>query len=607
MKTDGLTLYKKLVCSILLLVVVLAPPLSAGILTYEAASGGTSGFDVGVTDNPSNPSDYTNATEVWRKSGFIGRIRYTGPATTFTFTNSGPTVIGAPQNRFYFTCQSDPSSWSEFFLVVRLKATRHVDLVTDDFSGANVVVVQPGGTIQMPHGGGIEEVNKGEPGFDRYGNPGVYEGGLSVYRYKYPYASVWMDVTLIRTGNTSALMPYSIYKSNLTVTPDSATIPLTLYLTGSYTGPAIDDSAFLLYDPAEKGTLIGFDVGVTDSPPNPTAYGNPPEVWQKSGFIGRIVYTGPPTSFSFTNTGPNPNNPPTPTRFYFTRLSDQSSWKEFFLVIRPKGITHSGSRIDFSGTNTVVEHPTTGINDKIEIDDGAGFKEAVVGQDGYDRYGNKGKYEGGLSVYRYKYPYKYIWMDVTLIRTANSSSLVSGSFYESDITVASDSGASLALALSGKYGSPAGSPPIFSFGVTKTVNDPFPISSLIGRTTPALGLKVGMIDYSSGNTKADIHFAADSSGQSDEFYFTNEQNSNIKFRYYLAFQPTSPIGSLQQVEADSRFRTSVQVVHSPIDYPGRTYTWHHLKGDLLIYLPEQVKPASGIYKSIVYCFVTPVN
>jgi len=212
-----------------------------------------------------------------------------------------------------------------------------------------------------------------------------------------------------------------------------------------------------------------------------------------------------------------------------------------------------------------------------------------------------------LSVYRYKYRYKYIWMDVTLIRTARSLSLVSGSFYESHITVASDSGASLALALSGKYETSGSSPPIFSFGVTKTVDDPFPISSLIGRTTPALGLKVGMIDYSSQTTKADIHFAADPGGLSDEFLFRNKDNNNINFRYYLAFKPTSPLGSLQQVEADSRFRTSVQVVHSPIDYPGRTYTWHHLKGDLLIYLPEQVKPASGIYKSIVYCFVTPVN
>ncbi len=64
-------------------------------------------------------------------------------------------------------------------------------------------------------------------------------------------------------------------------------------------------------------------------------------------------------------------------------------------------------------------------------------------------------------------------MDVTLIRTANNSSLISNSFYESNITVTANSGASLALALSGKYGSPAGNPPSFySFGVMKTVDDP---------------------------------------------------------------------------------------------------------------------------------------
>ncbi|NLZ77652.1 MAG: hypothetical protein GX911_06760 [Spirochaetales bacterium] len=588
----------------LLLMVVLASPLSAGVLTHEAASGGTKGFDVGETDNPSNPSDYTNPTEVWRKSGFIGRIRYKGPATTFTFTNSGPTVVGAPQNKFYFTRESDPSSWSEFFLVVRLKATRHVDKKTVEqpfFSGSNMVVVQPGGRIEMPYGGGSETVVQNQTWYDRYGNEGTYNGS-NEFIYKYPFDSVWMDVTLIRTGNSESLVPYASYMSDITVVPDSATIPLTLELRGSYTGPPIEDAAFLLYDPAENGKLTDFEVGALDDPSDPSGYNNPTEVYNNSGFIGRIAYSGPPTTFTFTNTGPKPNITPS-DRFYFTRLSDTNSWREFFLVVRSKGITHNGkNRPDLYGINKVVV--TSG--NSITIDVGAGFEEAQVGQTGYDSAGNEGTYTGA-NEFMYKYRYKYVWMDVTLIRTANGlGSLVSNSFYESYITVASDSGASLALALSGKHETSGNTPPIYSFGVTKTVPDPFPISSLIGRTTPATGLKVGMIDYSSGTTKADIYFAADSNGSPTDFYFEHKNNDNITFSYCLAFQPTSPIGSLQQVlPTTSRFRTSEQTVPSPID-SNRTYAWHHLKGDLLIYLPEMVKPASGLYKSTIYCFVSPV-
>ena len=139
----------------------------------------------------------------------------------------------------------------------------------------------------------------------------------------------------------------------------------------------------------------------------------------------------------------------------------------------------------------------------------------------------------------------------------------------------------------------------------KTVDDPFPVSSLVGRTTPAKGLKVGMVTYSSEHTAANIRFAANAAGTSDEFYFTNSQNNNIRFRYYLVFQSTRPIGLLEAVTLSKRFSTAQQRVYSPINYPYTSYWWHYLEGDLRIYLPVQVKPASGLYTSTVCCFVEP--
>jgi len=594
-----LKLYKKLVLSVLLFLILWVSPLSAAFLSYDQATGKLIGFDVGETDSPDYPEWYDgNPEEVWKKSGFIGRVVYTGPATTLSFTNTGPTATGAPQDRFYFTHLSNPSSWKEFFLVVRSKGERHSG-ARIDFSGANSVVVQPGGTIEMPYGGGSELVWINQEGYNADGEKGTYNGSNG-YKYKYPYKFVWMDVTLIRTANSSSLTPNSLYQSNITVTAQSGT-SLPLLLSGVYEGPT-GYSASLSYDPV-TGKLIGFDVGVTDNPDYPEWYdGNTTEVWAKSGFIGRIVYTGPATTLSFTNTGPVAAGTQE-NRFYFTHLSSSSSWKEFFLVVRSKGITHSGTRIDFSGANRVVEHPL----DTITMPFGAGFEEVAVGEEGYNTFGTKGTYNGSNG-YKYKYPYKYVWMDVTLIRTANSSSLISGSFYESEITVTAENGTSLTLLLSGEYGAPAGDhPPIYSFGVMKTIADPFPISDLAGRTTPVQALKVGTVTYSSYETAANIHFAADAAGTSDVFLFRNEDNNNIKFRYYLAFQATKPNRSLEPVTLAKRFPTETQTVYSPIDYPYRTYTWNYLEGDLKIYLPVQVNPASGIYTSTVYCFVTPIH
>ncbi len=61
-----------------------------------------------------------------------------------------------------------------------------------------------------------------------------------------------------------------------------------------------------------------------------------------------------------------------------------------------------------------MEHPL----DTITMPYGAGFEEVESGEEGYNIFGTKGTYNG-FNGYN-KYPYKYVWMDVTLIRTSNS-------------------------------------------------------------------------------------------------------------------------------------------------------------------------------------------
>ncbi|HRV24175.1 MAG TPA: hypothetical protein P5046_03055, partial [Sphaerochaeta sp.] len=195
----------------------------------------------------------------------------------------------------------------------------------------------------------------------------------------------------------------------------------------------------------------------------------------------------------------------------------------------------------------------------------------------------------------------YIWVDVTLIRPQITQGLWTG-YYESEITVSTQSLTSHILLLRGKYGWPlVDPPPFYSFGVTKTIADPFPFSELEGRTTTTQALKVAEVSYISSETAATIHFAANAAGTSDPFSFHCEGSS---FPYYLAFKATNPNRSVEQAAPGQTFATEIEQVWSPID--STPSDMHVLQGDLKIYLPDnQVQPAEGVYTATVYCFVTP--
>jgi len=312
-------------------------------------------------------------------------------------------------------------------------------------------------------------------------------------------------------------------------------------------------SGSLSYDKA-TGSLSAFDVNTSDTSSSPGSFANGSEVWDTPGFVGRLVYTGPPTVLAFSNSGPVAQNTSN-NRFYFTYVSsngqsDTNRWREFFLVLRAKGMRHNNTQHDFSQINTVAEHP----GDLLAIPYGAGSDVVEVGQTGYNTAGGQGVYNGSNG-YMYRYPYRYIWVDVTLIRTSNKYRLTRG-YYESEITVTTQQGASHILRLNGKYGySFQDPPPMYAFSVNRTIENQFPFSWLEGRNTYTQALTIGRCVYSSEDCPATVRFASDSGGTSDQFYFRSSDGQ--AFPFALAFDATKPDRAVLPITTASEFAKQV--------------------------------------------------
>ena len=200
--------HTKLVSSILIVLVFsLVSPLIAAELTYDMATGKISGFDLADADSPDTPASYANSTEVWMQDGFVGRLNYRGGPTTLTFSNTGDVASGTSNNRFYFTYYTNGSikldRWREFFLVTRVKGLYH-NGGQHDFVGTNSVVANNGGTVSITQGAGPEEVLSGQVGYNSTGSSGTYNGSNG-FKYKYKYQFIWVDVTIIKTGQKKNL------------------------------------------------------------------------------------------------------------------------------------------------------------------------------------------------------------------------------------------------------------------------------------------------------------------------------------------------------------------------------------------------------------------
>lgn len=360
-------------------------------------------------------------------------------------------------------------------------------------------------------------------------------------------------------------------------------------------------AVMLTYEQA-TGKLRGFQLGVADSPSIPSSYAVSTEYWGNEGYIGRIVYQGNPTTFTFSNIGPTANT--TGTRFYFTYNSNgwinTSRWQEFFLVVRAKGLKQGGGQYDFSGVNAVIANN----NGIFTLTQGAGTDLVLIGETGYDSNLQSGVYNG-TNGYKYKYPYSYIWLDVTLIRTQNFQSLSKG-YYESLFSITTGNGLSSQLNLGGEYSprSNQSGPFAYFFGIEETAAKPFSFASLSTRNTVANALPVAKLRFSSDMSNAEVTISSDPSGMQSSFYFSS---NGISFPFHVVFDSAIPSIGRSEITSslNNTFSGTSATVASPVD--GSTYSAFRLEGDICLFVDPNLTPASGIYTSTIYVSITQTN
>jgi len=156
-------------------------------------------LDLSQADNPDSPAYYTNTlTPIWNLPGYVGRINYTGKNTVLTF-NQDPSS-NTPM--FYFTHNSLPGVWSEFFLVGKVRGRKNGNDV--DVVPGNTVISVNGGTITIPVDSGRFET----------------------------YSATWVDLAVIRRNRSyPELFRNGSYESNFTVKSDrvAQALPIKIY------------------------------------------------------------------------------------------------------------------------------------------------------------------------------------------------------------------------------------------------------------------------------------------------------------------------------------------------------------------------------------------
>ncbi|MGE4584944.1 MAG: hypothetical protein AB7C91_09850 [Sphaerochaeta sp.] len=357
----------------------------------------------------------------------------------------------------------------------------------------------------------------------------------------------------------------------------------------------------LTYDRA-SGNLDGFAVNTSDYPSIPSQYAVSQEYWQNSGFIGRLVYEGEPTNVTISNIGPIPTNASN-NRFYFTLNNtgtpNAGSWREFFLIARPKGLTHGGASIAYTAVNSVIANN----NDTFLIPEGAGEETVEPGEIGYDTQAREGMYDG-LNGYRYKYPYRYIWVDLTLIRTTVSRNIQKG-YYESHFSLTTTTGMQYIFHLAGEN-NPRNyhiEPEAFYFGIEETYQKAFPYSLLQDRNTINDALQVAIIKYTSHIDQAQIAIASDAAGINTNFSFNSPQG--LSFPFKVVFDATTPNLSPMELHAGSNsFTTSSTSETSPI---GGSYTAYRLEGAVKLFVSPDTYPGEGTYSATIYVLITRID
>lgn len=359
-------------------------------------------------------------------------------------------------------------------------------------------------------------------------------------------------------------------------------------------------AVFFQWDPAGGvGRLDMLDIGTNDSTTTNYTSG---EYYSNDGFLGRFSYQGEANNtITVTNGGPTATGGGASTSsFYYTNVSSTNRWRRVFLVATVKAYKHVGGEFGRIIANNIL---LNGPGASLTIPAGAGTEQVNPTSPDYSGGYNANGQWGSGATYIYKYPYRYIWIDLTVIRTTNTNSL-NNAAYEC-VLLLSGQGISMALNLSGYRGSTSYGEDTYSFSVERTCPDTIPFSELMFMDSSSNSLPVALVKYNSTEVRARVYFASNAAGTATDFRFTN----GSRFFYYtVMFQPITPTGTAQAISSTSiRFPTTASTVTFTSPTHGETISQYILTGQLRIFISPTLKnsiPPAALYTSTIYCFIT---
>lgn len=384
-------------------------------------------------------------------------------------------------------------------------------------------------------------------------------------------------------------------------------------------------AASLVYDQSDKGKLTGFDAGEL-GPELASSYENKTAQYRdKPGYLGRMVYVGGPTTFTFSDVrSPAATDGGVRGGFYFVNVDRNDRWREYFLVLRPWGFLHDTSlSVDKRSVDLIKK--TTVLKDSgmtLTLSQGAGDELAEHGKKGYNyRGGVQGDClidaNGNYNEFKYRYPYSHIWIDVTYIIRYNISTTHTwpggiGHFYSSDLAITTSTGASLLLNLLGYYGAdfaqPDEKPFTFNFNITKYYPSYVSYNTIRNCNSKETGLDIASISYLSINDKAKVTISSDPGGTSTEFYFVAKDGTGTTgqpSRFNLAFQSTIPAAAPVALSETNCFTSVIATEPSPIS---GSNTSNRLEGMIKLYTDRStVTPLRGFYTSTIYLTIEPAD
>ncbi len=378
----------------------------------------------------------------------------------------------------------------------------------------------------------------------------------------------------------------------------------------------------LLYQPTGSGKVTGFDVSITLLPhERPVSYwhGEKREAWNfknSAFYVGRIIYVGEPAvPLTITNMGPLPTSGSgyNVNKFYWTQMSgDGADWTEYYIVLRPKGFCHDdATQDDYLNRNIVIQE--TGGSITLERGAGPSTELVAVGETGFNEKGKAGTYNGSNG-FKYKYQYKAIFIDISLIPSNNNHwtrrpviKYPQYGFYESNLKFTVP-GNTLSFALQGKHGEEHDPPPnpACKFDIESFYSDPVPYEILRNyHYSLATALEIGALSYASPSCQAVVTLASNAAGTETDFAFKSE-TTNETIPHRLVYHcTTGREGDCNGPIVVSNNRKSFYAYHDPVGPPspieGTLGPGNYLEATLKLFIdPTSKYPSSGKYTSTIY-------